>query len=107
MEIDNKGFDCLLRRTDRRSDGFRKKGIVLWVVFQMPIRYTHFGGDSGGSPDTRKKDLFHPDYYRGTFMDGQPACRSIPADRKDDFHWKEPIRREGNLSGSMQTGAEN
>lgn len=67
--IAGEGFWSLPERADGRKDGFRKAGIILWLVFQMPVRYTDFGCDTGNPSDEGERELLHSDYYGGTLMD--------------------------------------
>ena len=80
--------------------------MVLWMVFQMSVRYTDSGGDTGGSSDRKEKNLFHSDYYRKAVMDGFLSREGVPAEREDNLHRKEPVRGAGNTTGSMRAGAE-
>lgn len=66
MDCGNSRIACRSRRMGARMIS-AKQGF-LWLVFQMPVRYTDFGGDTGGSSDRTEKDLFHPDYHRDRGM---------------------------------------
>lgn len=98
-------MSCQPGRADRREDDFRKSQIFLWMVFQMPVRYTDFGGDTGSTPDRQEEDLLHPDYHRGTVLGGGFPGRSVPTEGKDDFHWKEPVWGERDAAGGMRPRA--
>ena len=65
--------------------------MVLRMVFQMPVRYTDIGGDTGGASDREEKKLFHSGHHRKTVVDCPHAWESVPAQGQDDFHWKEPV----------------
>lgn len=100
------GRKSLPEQADRRRDGFRKAGMVLRMVFQMPVRRADSGGNTGSASDREKQNLFHTDYHKEAVLDGFPAWGGVPAEGQDDFHWKKPIWRKGDTAGSMRTGAE-
>ena len=81
--------------------------MVLWMVFQMPVRYTDTGGDTGGAPDREEKKLFHPDHHRKTVVDDSHAWESVPAEGQDDFHWKEQVWGKGDTDCGTRTGTGN
>lgn len=79
--------------------------MVLWMVFQMPVRYTDVGSDTGGASGREKKKLFHSGHHRKTVVGGSCIRESIPAEGQDDFHWKEPVWEKGDTACGTRPGA--
>lgn len=80
--------------------------MVLWMVFQMSVRDTDVGGDTGGSSDRKCKDLFRADHHRRAVMDGFFSKRSIPAKGPGHRYRQEPVWEERNTSVGMRAGIE-